>query len=68
MRDITSMRHAILEALLADASSTMLLPEHLYLPPSHIKALHPKRQLVVGTVGMGMLPEGASMMSVVLLC
>lgn len=55
MTDLLAIREAILQALPADTSYNggAPPPEHLYVPPTHLKALRPECQLVVGTRGVG---------------
>lgn len=55
MSDPITIRQAIIEALPEDTSysGSPPPPEHLYIPPAHIKALRLESQLVVGTRGVG---------------
>ncbi len=55
MNDLNQVREAILHALPADTSYSGSAPptEHLYVPPTHLKALRLECQLVVGTRGVG---------------
>ena len=55
MNDLKQVREAILHALPADTSYSGSAPpaEHLYVPPTHLKALRLECQLVVGTRGAG---------------
>lgn len=55
MTTLSMIREAILQALPADTSYSGSSPplEHLYVPPTHLKALRPECQLVVGTRGVG---------------
>ena len=55
MTDNNIIRNAICDALPADTSTsgTTLPPAHLYVPITHLKALKPECQLVVGTRGVG---------------
>lgn len=55
MTGLSRIREAILQALPVDTSYHGAAPpqEHLYVPPTHLKALRPECQLVVGTRGVG---------------
>lgn len=55
MTTLSMIREAILQALPVDTSYSGSSPplEHLYVPPTHLKALRPECQLVVGTRGVG---------------
>ena len=55
MNVLNQVRDAILHALPADTSYSGSAPpaEHLYVPPTHLKALRLESQLVVGTRGVG---------------
>lgn len=55
MTTLSMIREAILQALPVDTSYSGSAPplEHLYVPPTHLKALRPECQLVVGTRGVG---------------
>ncbi|MGY6631482.1 MAG: hypothetical protein ACXIUL_10790 [Wenzhouxiangella sp.] len=55
MTSLSTIRKAILQALPVDTSYSGSAPplEHLYVPPTHLKALKPECQLVVGTRGVG---------------
>ncbi|GEN28910.1 hypothetical protein HVA01_25560 [Halovibrio variabilis] len=55
MTGLSRIREAILQALPVDTSYNGGAPpqEHLYVPPTHLKALRPECQLVVGTRGVG---------------
>jgi hypothetical protein len=50
-----SIRQAIIDALPVDTSYSGAAPppEHLYIPPAHLKALSVESQLVIGTRGVG---------------
>jgi len=52
---ISQTRNALINALPVDTSysGSAPPPEHLYVPPTHLKALRPECQLVVGTRGVG---------------
>lgn len=52
MNDVVATREAIIEALPIDTEA-IPEPEHLYVPPAHIKALRPECHVVVGTRGVG---------------
>lgn len=55
MTALSTIREAMLQALPVDTSYSGGAPpqEHLYVPPTHLKALRPECQLVVGTRGVG---------------
>lgn len=55
MTVLSTIREAMLQALPVDTSYSGSAPplEHLYVPPTHLKALRPECQLVVGTRGVG---------------
>lgn len=55
MPNTTEIRNAIIESLPADTSYSGRTPplEHLYVPATHLKALRPECQLVVGSRGVG---------------
>lgn len=55
MTALGTIREAILQALPVDTSYSGSAPplEHLYVPPTHLKALRPECQLVVGIRGVG---------------
>lgn len=55
MTRLSRIREAILQALPVDTSYNGGAPpqEHLYVPLTHLKALRPECQLVVGTRGVG---------------
>lgn len=55
MTGLSTVREAIFRALPEDTSYSGIAPplEHLYVPPTHLKALRPECQLVVGTRGVG---------------
>ncbi len=55
MADLNQVREAIIDTLPADTSysGSAPSPEHLYVPPTHLKALRLECQLVVGTRGVG---------------
>ncbi len=55
MTDVTTLRHAIVEALPEKTSldGKPLESRHLYVPPAHTKALRLECPLVIGTRGVG---------------
>ncbi len=55
MCDSVTVREAIIKALPEDTSYSGAAPppEHLYIPPAHLKALRLESQLVIGTRGVG---------------